>query len=267
MRTRRIAGMYRAALVLVLAALCGGAYASEHAEEGGYGSDWQSWRANTNVANLSSLQRGARNFFSYCYGCHSLKYVRYSRLAKDLAIPTDLMQKHLLPAGAEMTDYVVTSLPVADGEAWFGKAPPDLSLIVRARGADYVYQFLKTFYVDPSKPVTGVNNLALDGTAMPHVLSDLEGLKRAVFRTVEHTGENGEVVTERVFDHFEEVTPGRMSTEEYDVFVRDLVTFLDYVGEPSQLVRRSVGVWVILFLLVFTWLAWLLKREYWKDVH
>lgn len=254
----------RLATLLLLALAAPGAFAASAAptaEGGGYGSDWRSWQADTQVGNLASLQRGARNFFSYCAGCHSLKYVRYSRLAQDLAIPLEMLERYLIPPGDRATDYVLTAMPQADAEAWFGIAPPDLSLIVRARGADHVYQFLRTFYVDPSKP-TGANNLVLEGTAMPHVLADLEGLKRAVFTNVEHGG-----VTQRAFRQFEEVTPGRMNAQEYATFVRDIVTFLDYASEPTQLQRRGLGVWVVLFLLVFTWLAWLLKREYWRDVH
>jgi ubiquinol-cytochrome c reductase cytochrome c1 subunit len=102
---------------------------------------------------------------------------------------------------------------------------------------------------------------------MPHVLSELEGVTRAVFKTEEEKGENGQVEAKQVFDHFEELAPGRLTPEEYDLFVRDTVNFLDYAGEPTQVARRSLGVWVVLFLLVFTWLAWLLKKEYWKDVH
>jgi ubiquinol-cytochrome c reductase cytochrome c1 subunit len=136
--------------------------------------------------------------------------------------------------------------------------------MVRARGRNYVYQFLKTFYVDPNRQ-TGANNLRLPSTAMPHVLSELEGLKKAVYRDATKTGEGGS--HEQVFDHFETLAPGRLSATEYDGFVRDTVNFLDYVSEPTQAARRALGVWVVLFLLVFTWLAWLVKREYWKDVH
>ena len=256
--------MPKSALLAVLILASAGVFA---AEEGGagQGTDWRSWHANNDVTNLASLQRGARNFMSYCSGCHSLKYVRYSRLGQDLGIPEDQLEQFLVPPDAKATDYILTTMPAADAEAWFGKAPPDLSLIARARGTDYLYQFLKTFYVDPTKP-TGVDNLALAGTAMPHVLSELEGLKRPVYRNEERPGENGPVV-EKVFDHFEQVAPGRMSAEEYDTFVRDIVNFLDYVGEPTQVKRRTLGVWVVLFLLVFTWLAWLMKKEYWKDVH
>jgi ubiquinol-cytochrome c reductase cytochrome c1 subunit len=238
------------------------------AEEAGgkLGADWESWRADTNVSDLASVQRGARNFVSYCLGCHSLKYQRWSRLGADLKIPGELLEKDLVPPGAKATDYIETRMPAADAEAWFGKAPPDLSLMVRARGKDYIYQFLTTFYVDPTRQ-TGANNLRLPSTAMPHVLSELEGLKSAEFRNVVHRAPGGAMTEERVFDHFEPLAPGRLSLSEYGGFVRDIVNFLDYVSEPIQLERRALGVWVVLFLLVFSWLAWLVKREYWKDVH
>jgi ubiquinol-cytochrome c reductase cytochrome c1 subunit len=134
------------------------------------------------------------------------------------------------------------------------------------RGTDWLYQFLKTFYADPSRN-TGVNNLRFETTAMPHVLSELQGVQTAVFRNVEVKGAGGAVTTQPVFDHFEQSVPGRLSAEEYDAFARDLVNFLDYVGEPAQADRRQLGIWVVLFLLVFTWIAWLLKKEYWRDIH
>src|ERR1700757_3674506 len=231
------------------------------AEEGAarFGADWESWRADTNVADLASVQRGARNFVSYCLGCHSLKYERWSRLGADLAIPSDLLQKDLVPPGDKVTDYISTSMPAKDAENWFGKTPPDLTLMARARGRDYLYRFLKTFYVDPSRQ-TGTNNLRLPTTAMPDVLSELGGLKRAVFRDVMTKNESGQFTHEQVFDRFEVIAPGRLSESEYDGFVRDTVNFLDYVSEPTQAARRSLGLWVVLFLLVFSWLTWLLKR-------
>ena len=219
----------------------------------GFGSDWSHWRAGNSVADLASLQRGAKEFLNYCNGCHSLKYMRYSRLGQDLEIPPDVLQQDLVPANRKASDYITSPMPPADAEAWFGKAPPDLSLMARERGTDYLYQFLMTFFVDPSRP-TGANNLRLPATSMPAVLSEVEGLKRAVFKN-------------QVFDHFEPLAAGSMSREQYEGLVRDIVNFLDYVGEPAQVHRRALGVWVVLFLLVFTWLAWLLKKEYWKDVH
>src|ERR1700681_2371499 len=239
---------------LLMAGSCAAAEAG-----GGAGADWASWHASDDVGNMASLQRGARNFMGYCLGCHSLKYERYSRLASDLNISPEELQQYLLPPGAKPADYIVTTMPAGDAATWFGKTPPDLSLMARARGNDYLYQFLKTFYVDPSSP-TGVNNLRLAATAMPAVLSELEGLKRAVFRDEQISGSDGKPMIEHVFDHFEALAPGRLSAAQYDEFVHDTVNFLDYVGEPTQLERRALGVWVVLFLLVFTCLAWLLKQ-------
>jgi len=237
------------------------------AEDAAEHTDWESWTAGNEVGNLSSLQRGARNYMNYCVGCHSLKYLRYSRMAEDLRIPADLLQKNLMPIEAKPADYIVTSLTDADAEAWFGKVPPDLSLMARARhgGADYIYRFLKTFYVDTTR-ATRTSNLVLEGTAMPAVLSDLGGVQEAVYRNVEKVVD-GKTVTAKEFSHFETTTPGRLTPVQYDEFVRDTVNFLDYASEPTQVERRSIGVWVVLFLLMLTWMAWLLKNEYWKDVH
>ena len=204
---------------------------------------------------------------AYCLGCHSLKYQRWSRLGKDLGIPEALLQKELLPPGRQGRS-ITFSPPCRPRtrETWFGKTPPDLSLMVRARGRDYIYQYLKTFYVDPARP-TGANNLRLPATAMPDVLSDLEGLKRAVFRAGPAGRRRPRPARSRCSTISSRSPRGSMSAAEYDGFVRDTVNFLDYVSEPTQTARRALGVWVVLFLLVFTWLAWLVKREYWKDVH
>jgi ubiquinol-cytochrome c reductase cytochrome c1 subunit len=259
----------RSALALLATALLAlGSAATPAAEEAGaaeggkLGADWQSWRAKNSVSDMPSVQRGARNFVSYCLGCHSLKYEHWSRLGHDLGIPDALLEKDLLPPGDKTTDYILTSMPATDAANWFGKTPPDLSLMARERGTDYLYQLFMTFYVDPTRP-TGANNLRLAAIAMPHVLSELEGLKGAVFRTVKKS-DGG---SEQVLDHFVPLAPGRLSATEYEAFVRDTVNFLDYVSDPTQTARHALGVWVVLFLLVFTWLAWLMKREYWKDVH
>ena len=253
-------------LVASAVALSGPARAAEEEKAKGLGSDWATTKANVDVENKASLQRGARNFAQYCMGCHSLKYERWSRMAQDLDVPVELLQKDVMPPGDKPADYVLTSMPATDAVAWFGKAPPDLSLVARSRGADYLYQLWTTYYVDPSRP-TGANNLRLPSIAMPDVLSELEGLKRPVYKTVETKDAEGKTHSEQVFDHFEVIAPGRLSTAEYEAFVRDTVNFLSYVGEPSQAARRHLGVWVVLFLLLFTWLAWLMKKEYWKDVH
>lgn len=227
--------------------------------------DWESWKAGNDVADLASLQRGARNFMNYCVGCHGLKYERYQRMATDLKIPTSALTKYLITTGDGPLDYINTNMPAADSATWFGKTPPDLSLMVSARSPDYIYRFLKTFYADPTRP-TGSNNLALASAAMPAVLSSLSGVKEAVYRDVKVTTD-GKTTVEKQFDHFETVVPGTMTAAQFDGFVRDTVNFLDYVSEPDQVERRSMGIWVVLFLLVFTGFAWLLKREYWKKVH
>lgn len=255
-------------LMVLLAALTvsGSVIAADEAgEQGGHGAagvNWQAWKAGNEVSSTDSLQKGAANFVHYCLGCHSLKYVRWSRMAQDLNISPALLQKSLLPEGARPTDYIVSTFPAAEADAWFGKQPPDLSLIARSKGADHVFQFLKGFYVDETKP-TGTNNLALDGASMPAVLSDLEGVKVAVFSEHAADGSHAGKSVER----FDYISPGRMTPEQFDGFVRDTVNFLDYAGDPSQVERRSIGIWAVLFLLVFTLFAWFLKKEYWKDVH
>lgn len=216
--------------------------------------------ANTDVSNINSLQRGARNFVNYCMGCHSAKYVRYNKLAEDLQISEHQLINNLMFAGGKTYEHMEIAMQEADATRWFGAPAPDLSLIARSRGADYLYTFLKSFYIDESRP-TGVNNLVLDGAAMPHILWQLQGMQRAVFVEEEHDG-----TTHAVFEKFEMVTPGTMSAEEYDHFVGDLVNFLEYIGEPIQLERRQLGIWVLIFLLVFGLLAWALKQEIWKDI-
>jgi ubiquinol-cytochrome c reductase cytochrome c1 subunit len=218
------------------------------------------------VANLPSLQRGARNFMAYCSGCHSLKFMRYSRLAEDLKIPDDQRDQYLVPPGAKFTDYITSSMPANDATEWFGKAPPDLSLVARSRGPDWLFNFLTTFYADPASRQTGVNNLQLPGTAMPHVLASVQGVQNAVWRNVEHKGPEGEAVITREFEKFEPGVAGSVTPQQYDEFVRDTVNFLQYVGDPTQLERQGLGIWVVLFLLMFTGIAYMLKTEYWKDV-
>jgi ubiquinol-cytochrome c reductase cytochrome c1 subunit len=217
-------------------------------------------RANNDVGNIASLQRGARNFVNYCMGCHSARYVRYNRLAADLQITEDQLVRNLMFAADKPTETMTVAMREDDAGRWFGQVPPDLSLIARNRGVDYLYNFLRGFYVDPSRP-TGVNNIMLPNASMPHVLWDLQGLQEAVFAEEEHDG-----ARLKVFKDFRQLSPGRLAGEEYDQFVRDLVNFLAYISEPMQLQRQRLGIWVLVFLLIFGVLAWLLKREIWKDV-
>jgi ubiquinol-cytochrome c reductase cytochrome c1 subunit len=218
--------------------------------------------ANNDVANTASLQRGARNFVNYCSGCHSAKYVRYSRLAADLGLTEAQVIENLMFTGDAIHDTMQVALPQDAAARWFGTAPPDLSLIARARGTDYIYSFLKSFYLDPKRP-TGVNNLVLPGTSMPHVLWELQGYQAAVY---DGESDPAHDAVHKKFKGFEIAQPGLLSPAEYDQFVRDTVNFLDYIGEPMQLQRRSLGFYVLGFLLVFFLLAFLLKKEYWKDV-
>jgi ubiquinol-cytochrome c reductase cytochrome c1 subunit len=216
--------------------------------------------ANTNIANTASLQRGAKYFVNYCLGCHSAQYVRYNRLSQDLQLTEDQLVQNLMFTGERPFDTMANAMRSEDAVRWFGIAPPDLSLIARSRGTDYLYTFLRSFYEDPSSP-TGVDNMVLPGTAMPHVLWQLQGTQRAVFST---SGEDA--VREEVFEGFELVRPGELSESDFDEVVRDIVNFLDYIGEPMKRERQSLGIRVIAFLLVFLLIAYLLKKEIWKDV-
>lgn len=217
--------------------------------------------ANNEVHNQASLQRGAKNFVNYCLGCHSAKYVRYNRVAADLGLTEQQLSDNLLFTSDSPHATMKVTINADDANKWFGVVPPDLSLIARSRSPDYLYTFLKSFYADPAK-ATGVNNLALPGTAMPHVLWELQGTQEAVWEG--HTDAQGNV--QKHFKEFKLASPGKLNPEEYDAFVRDTVNFLDYIGEPMQVQRQSLGFVVIAFLVFFTLLAYALKKEYWKDV-
>jgi len=217
--------------------------------------------AETDVHNRASLQRGARNFMNYCSGCHSAQFVRFNRIGADLGITDQELKDNLMFAAERPFETIKSSLAPADGRKWFGNAPPDLSLMARARGSDYLFTFLTGFYADASRP-NGVNNIALPGTAMPDVLADLQGVQVAVFKPHAKDDPSPPEV-----ESLKLATPGTMSPEKFDEFARDTVNFLEYIGEPVQAKRRDLGVWVILFLMAFTGFAFLLKREYFKDIH
>jgi ubiquinol-cytochrome c reductase cytochrome c1 subunit len=219
-------------------------------------------KADVNLNDTASLQRGAKYFVNYCMGCHSAQYVRYNRVEEDLGLNDAQVENYLIPAGGRATDTMVSAMPAADSEKWFGRTPPDLSLEARSRGADWIYTYLKSFYVDDKSP-TGANNLALPNAAMPNVLWELQGLQQPVFKTVKRA----DGVSEQVLDHFEQVMPGKLSPEDYDRAAMDLTNFLVYISEPVQLERRDLGLRVIGFLIVFFLFAFLLKREIWKKVH
>lgn len=202
-------------------------------------------KAQIDITDLPSLQRGAKIFMNYCAGCHSLKFVRYSSLGEGIgivdasgALLEEAIKKNLMFVGDKITDTIQRSMTNEEGAKWFGVNPPDLSLVARSRGPDWLYTYLRSFYLDPKRP-WGVNNTVFPDVAMPDALY--------YFRLQ--------------FQHEKE------GQKKYDQAVLDLVNFLTYVGEPVQLIRKRIGIWVLLFLGVFFVFAYLLKREYWKDVH
>lgn len=213
--------------------------------------------------NKASLQRGAKYFVNYCLSCHPAQHSRYKRVADDLGISENFTKKYLIFTGQKFGDLMTVSMKREDAKKWFlGIDPPDLSTHVRAIGPQSVYEFLKTFYIDDTRPF-GVNNLYLQNTAMPHVLADLQGLQKVVYRSYE-SHENKAQYKE--FERFEQVQPGALSEEEYGQVVTDIVNFLAYLSEPAQLVRKKIGVGVLFFLAVLGVLTYFLKRNYWKDI-
>ena len=209
-------------------------------------------------SNLPSLQRGAALFMNYCLGCHSLEHQRHIRTANDLGIPDDLYMENLLFADVDMGHHITNAMPQAGSREWFGVAPPDLTMVTRVRGSDWVYTFLKSFYLDASRPF-GVNNTVFENVGMPHALIELQGVPRLTCREV-----NGD----QVCDQFEvEDGTGQMSAEQYSAAMYDLVNFLDYTGEPYKQDRQRIGVYVLLFLAILFVLTFLLGREYHKDSH
>lgn len=250
--TERLLPMKKIFISFALAVgLFAGAATTAAAEEGGFQS------AGNNIRDQASLQRGAKLFFNYCVGCHSLKYVRYSRMAEDLGLTEDEVMKNLNFTGAKFGDPVISHMPDDSAQQFFGKAPPDLSLEVRAKeqGADWVYSYLNSFYVDPTRPV-GWNNTVFPNASMPFPLWELQGIQTAVKK------EGSDDV-----EKLELSQPGTLTPAQYQQATRDLSNFLEYAAEPAALQRQHYGIWVLLFLAGFTFLAYLLKKEYWKDVH
>jgi len=217
------------------------------------------------TANQAGLQRGARDFMAYCSGCHSLKYLRYNRMAEDLGIPEEMLKANLMFTTDKVGDVIGSSMP-KNASDWFGAQPPDLSLTARSRGPDWVADYLQSFYLDPTRPL-GVNNTVLPGASMPHVLWELQGWQAKV----EHHAAEGAGHEAAAEGHgakkFELVQPGKLSPEEYKKFVGDITNFLVYAAEPGREHRKAVGWKVLAFLSVFLVLAYMLKKEYWKDVH
>jgi len=225
-------------------------------------SDPSVYKADVDITDKASLQRGARIFVNYCMGCHSASYMRYNRMGDDLGIEESILQSNLMFGTEKSGDTMTIAMQKEDAEKFFGIAAPDLSVIARSRGADWLFTYFMTFYRDDSRPF-GVNNLAFKDVAMPHVLWELQGIQKPVFKIIER--EDG--TQQEVIDHLELETPGLLDSDGYQNTVNDLVNFLVYVGEPAQIQRRNVGVIVILYLLVLLVIVYLLKKEYWKDIH
>ncbi len=244
-------------LHLTLAALLAGVFLTGgvQAAEGG-----NLQQSGVDLNDQASLQRGAKYYMSYCSGCHSLKYMRYSRLGEDLGLTEDEVKQNLMfKDGVQIGETINTGMSAETGKQMFGKAPPDLSVISRVRGPDWVYTYLKSFYLDESRPL-GWNNKLFPNASMPNPLWELQGLQHAEF------GEP-DVAGERHPERLVVTSPGRVTPQEYDQTVRDITNFLEYAGEPAALKRQSLGVWVVLFLALLAFLAYLLKNEYWTDVH
>ena len=228
------------------------------------------------LENIESLQLGALTFINHCYGCHSLKYSRWGRIASDLDIPEEIFTNNLVfGKDVKLGDRMTGSMEPSVSETWFGIAPPDLTLVTRLHGSDWVYTYLRTFYEDSSKPY-GVNNMVYPGAAMPNVLASLQGQQILACKDVLMIASNGGVrrdefgndITEEKCGYLKTVEDsGSLSVEEFDEVIFNLVNFMTYVGEPSRVDRERMGWYAILFFVVFTALSYLLFREYQKDYH
>ena len=253
--------------------------------------------ANIRSDDQISLQSGAKTYMNYCVACHSMKYMRYEQLVEGLGLPPEIIENNLMFTGDRITDHISNNLPADDAKSWFGITPPDLTLIARVRGVDWLFTYMKSFYADDNRPY-GVNNTLFKDVAMPHVLAPLQGkqVKSNLATELESKIDSAdlaiaianrdndadtttmqkaimheamEALAELKHDHgyFEITTAGSVTAEEYDIVVRDLVNFIDYAGEPMKLERQALGIKVILFLLVLFALTYFLKKEYWRDIH
>lgn len=209
--------------------------------------------ADLDMSDKEAMQRGAKLFVNYCQSCHSARFMRVNRIAKDLGIPEDLAKKELLVGTDKIGDTMQINMPADKSKLWFGTTPPDLSLTSRLRGPDWVYSYLTSFYLDQGAP-SGWNNTVFENVAMPHALVNLQGVQALV--EDDHGGHELKLVSQ-----------GSMTVEEYDSAARDLTAFMAYVGEPAILVRKQYGIWVMIFLGFLFVLSYFLKKEYWRDVH
>lgn len=241
------------------------------------GSGYHLDEANVDIADKAALQDGARTFANYCMGCHSAQYQRYERVATDLGIPEQLMLDNLVfTEGTLIGDHMKNGMRGVDAKKWFGAAPPDLTLVARVRGTDWLYTYLRTFYEDPSRPL-GANNKVFPNVGMPNVLAELQGRQVIGCKAMpvkDHDGKvmrdtlSGDVIKQEQCDVLTVVPgTGTQTEEEFDTTVRNLVSFLAYSADPIKLERHRIGVYVLLYLAFLFVFAYLLKREYWRDVH
>jgi ubiquinol-cytochrome c reductase cytochrome c1 subunit len=210
-----------------------------------------------------SLQRGMKLYVNYCLGCHSAQYQRYERAAVDLQIPVDLMMEHLVFSGQKVGEQMTNAMDAEQAKGWFGVSPPDLTNEVNLRGADWLYTYMRSFYVDDSRPY-GVNNVVFENVGMPNVLAELQGIQRRTCDQVVNATDQS--VTESC-DLLVDANTGTMSVAEFDQAMYDLTNFLAYVSNPNKLASEALGVKVILFLLLMTLVFYFLYKEYWRDIH
>ncbi|MEE8059660.1 MAG: cytochrome c1 [Pseudomonadales bacterium] len=238
--------------------------------------------------NQASLQSGAKMYMNYCMGCHALQYARYERTANDMGVPIELFNGNLkfegmsgqIAGAAKIGDLMENAMSEDMAKRWFGAAPPDLTLVARARGTNWLYTYLRNFHADPSRPY-GVNNKVFKDVGMPHVLLELQGMTECAPGPV-HAANGGikrdeQTGKEELFGEDGKahnpcgrlaiVEAGKMNPQEYDQAVYDLVNFLAYVAEPMAEDRKRIGIYVLLFIALFFVFTYLLNREYWKDVH
>ncbi|WP_339081390.1 cytochrome c1 [Pseudomonas sp. TMP9] len=232
-------------------------------------------KVDIDLADKAALQDGARTFANYCMGCHSAQYQRYERVANDLGIPHEVMLENLVFTGAKIGEHMKIGMRPSEAKAWFGAAPPDLTLVARVRGTDWLYTYLRTFYDDPARPM-GANNMVFPNVGMPNVLVALQGRQYIGCKQVQVVEDGkkqfdpltGTPITHEACDQLTiEAKTGTLSTEEFDTKIQNLVTFLAYSANPVKLKSQRIGTYVLLYLCFFFVFAYLLKREYWKDVH
>ncbi|HZR02514.1 MAG TPA: cytochrome c1 [Burkholderiales bacterium] len=216
-------------------------------------------QAPIDIRDAASLQRGAKIFVNYCLNCHSAQYMRYNRLV-DIGLTDQQIRDNLMFASNKVGDTMTVAMRKADGAKWFGTAPPDLTVVARSRGPDWIYTYLRSYYRDDST-TTGWNNLVFPSVAMPHVLWELQGQQVLTVET--HEGAHGKEQHRTLAL----ASAGTLSSPEYDKLVADLVNYLVFMGEPMQITRTRMGYVVLMGLAVLFVLAYLLKKEYWKDVH